>query len=48
VRLTVPKETIRTNKDLDLPTEKQMLAMFRCEELQEAAYAAYLNPCACL
>ena len=35
-------ETIRLNKDLDLPTEKEMLAMFRCEEIMENAYKMYV------
>ncbi len=35
------QETIKTNKDLDLPTEKEMLAMFRCEEIMESAYAGF-------
>lgn len=26
-------ETIRTNKDLDLPTQKELLAQFRCDEI---------------
>jgi hypothetical protein len=29
------KQTIKENKDLDLPSQKEMLAMFRCDEISE-------------
>eukprot|EP01114_Cavostelium_apophysatum_P008070 TRINITY_DN2033_c1_g1_i3.p1 TRINITY_DN2033_c1_g1~~TRINITY_DN2033_c1_g1_i3.p1 ORF type:complete len:609 (-),score=169.39 TRINITY_DN2033_c1_g1_i3:117-1943(-) len=31
-------QTIKENKDLDLPTQKEMLAMFRCDEILNEAY----------
>lgn len=34
-------ETIQANKDLDLPTQKEMLAMFRCDEISSEAYASF-------
>jgi hypothetical protein len=34
-------ETIQESKDLDLPTQKEMLAMFRCDELMETAYRSF-------
>lgn len=30
-------ETIKSNKDLDLPSQKEMLAMYRCDEILEQA-----------
>ncbi|EFA78113.1 hypothetical protein PPL_08761 [Heterostelium album PN500] len=35
-------ETIKTNKDLDLPTQKEMLALFRCDEFVEASYQQFV------
>ncbi|GAM25534.1 hypothetical protein SAMD00019534_087090 [Acytostelium subglobosum LB1] len=35
-------ETIKTNKDLDLPSQKEMLALFRCDEFVEASYNSFL------
>ena len=34
-------ETITSNKDLDLPTEKEMLAMYRCDEIQETCFRKF-------
>eukprot|EP01102_Stenamoeba_stenopodia_P014022 TRINITY_DN461_c0_g1_i1.p1 TRINITY_DN461_c0_g1~~TRINITY_DN461_c0_g1_i1.p1 ORF type:complete len:809 (-),score=280.41 TRINITY_DN461_c0_g1_i1:132-2558(-) len=34
-------ETIKSNKDLDLPTQKEMLAMYRCDEIIEQALQAF-------
>jgi hypothetical protein len=34
-------ETIKSNKDLDLPSQKEMLAMYRCDEILEAALSDF-------
>eukprot|EP01116_Phalansterium_solitarium_P024479 TRINITY_DN899_c0_g2_i1.p1 TRINITY_DN899_c0_g2~~TRINITY_DN899_c0_g2_i1.p1 ORF type:complete len:745 (+),score=138.06 TRINITY_DN899_c0_g2_i1:153-2387(+) len=34
-------ETIKANKDLNLPTEKEMLATYRCDEISQAALAKF-------
>ncbi len=34
-------EAIMTNKDLDLPSQREMLAMYRCDEISAEAYAAF-------
>jgi len=34
---------IKANKDLDLPSQKHMLAMFRCEEIMETSYRGFLK-----
>jgi GTPase Era involved in 16S rRNA processing len=33
--------TIKMNKDLDLPTQKEMLAIYRCEEILNESYAEF-------
>lgn len=35
------QQTIQESKDLDLPTQKEMLAMFRCDELMETSYRSF-------
>lgn len=37
------QKTIQESKDLDLPTQKEMLAMFRCDELMETAYRFFVG-----
>lgn len=32
-----------TNKDLDLPTQQELLAQFRCDEIASAAFTAFLE-----
>lgn len=34
-------EKIMTNKDLDLPTQQELLAQFRCEEIANAAFMVF-------
>jgi len=34
-------QTIRENKDLDLPSQKEMLAMFRCDEIMETVLKVF-------
>lgn len=34
---TSPQEQVQTNKDLDLPTQRELLAQFRCDEISSAA-----------
>ncbi|KAG0270542.1 Dynamin-like GTPase that mediates homotypic ER fusion [Linnemannia exigua] len=34
-------EKIMTNKDLDLPTQQELLAQFRCEEIANAAFLVF-------
>ncbi|KAF9087631.1 Dynamin-like GTPase that mediates homotypic ER fusion [Mortierella sp. AD031] len=34
-------EKIMTNKDLDLPTQQELLAQFRCEEIASAAFVVF-------
>lgn len=36
-------EVIKDNRDLDLPSQKHMLAMFRCEEISSDAYERFLE-----
>lgn len=31
------QEQVQTNKDLDLPTQQELLAQFRCDEISTAA-----------
>jgi protein SEY1 len=31
-------ETIQDNKDIDLPTQREMLAIVRCEEISKDSY----------
>jgi hypothetical protein len=35
------QEQVMTNKDLDLPTQQELLAQFRCDELASAALAVF-------
>jgi hypothetical protein len=32
-----------TNKDLDLPTQQELLAQFRCDEIANVAFTAFLE-----
>ncbi|KIM21081.1 hypothetical protein M408DRAFT_333668 [Serendipita vermifera MAFF 305830] len=34
-------EQVQSNKDLDLPTQRELLAQFRCDEISAAALAAF-------
>ncbi|KAG0330529.1 Dynamin-like GTPase that mediates homotypic ER fusion [Podila humilis] len=34
-------DKIMTNKDLDLPTQQELLAQFRCDEIADAAFAVF-------
>ncbi|SNX82793.1 probable Protein SEY1 [Melanopsichium pennsylvanicum] len=34
-------EQVMTNKDLDLPTQQELLAQFRCDEIANAAFSAF-------
>eukprot|EP01133_Synstelium_polycarpum_P007405 gene7405-8657_t len=36
-------ETIKSNRDLDLPSQKEMLALFRCDEFVEASYNTFAD-----
>ncbi|KAI9022781.1 RHD3/Sey1 [Phycomyces nitens] len=36
-------DTILTNKDLDLPTQQELLAQYRCDEISNAAYEVFLQ-----
>ena len=36
-------EQIMTNKDLDLPTQQELLAQFRCDEIATVAFTAFAN-----
>jgi hypothetical protein len=35
------KEQVQTNKDLDLPTQQELLAQFRCDEISANALAEF-------
>ena len=35
------QEQVQTNKDLDLPTQRELLAQFRCDEISSAALAEF-------
>ena len=37
------KEQAQTNKDLDLPTQQELLAQFRCDEISANALAEFNN-----
>jgi protein SEY1 len=39
--LTLSKEQVQTNKDLDLPTQQELLAQFRCDEISAGAVAEF-------
>ncbi|CAO1617569.1 unnamed protein product [Parajaminaea phylloscopi] len=34
-------EQVQSNKDLDLPTQQELLAQFRCDEISNVAFAAF-------
>jgi hypothetical protein len=36
-----PKEQVQSNKDLDLPTQQELLAQFRCDEISAGALAEF-------
>jgi len=36
-------KTIKSNKDLDLPTQKEMLAKYRCDEIAEAVFSWFMK-----
>eukprot|EP01132_Coremiostelium_polycephalum_P005721 gene5721-7116_t len=36
-------ETIKSNRDLDLPSQKEMLAIYRCDEFVESSFAQFSN-----
>lgn len=35
------QEQVQTNKDLDLPTQQELLAQFRCDEISAAALGEF-------
>ena len=35
------QDTILASKDLDLPTQKEMLAIYRCDEISETAFRRF-------
>ena len=35
------QEQVQTNKDLDLPTQQELLAQFRCDEIATVALEAF-------
>ena len=35
------QEQVQTNKDLDLPTQQELLAQFRCDEISTGALAEF-------
>lgn len=35
------QEQVQSNKDLDLPTQQELLAQFRCDEIATAALAEF-------
>jgi len=35
------QEQVQSNKDLDLPTQRELLAQFRCDEISAAALAVF-------
>lgn len=37
------KATIVASKDLDLPTQKEMLAIYRCDEISEASFRNFIE-----
>lgn len=36
-------EKVRTNKDLDLPTQQELLAQFRCDEISLEVFSSFLK-----
>lgn len=41
VKLNSLQEQVQSNKDLDLPTQQELLAQFRCDEISSAALADF-------
>ena len=41
--LILSQEQVQTNKDLDLPTQRELLAQFRCDEISGAALAEFIE-----
>ena len=39
--LIAVQEQVQTNKDLDLPTQRELLAQFRCDEISTAALSEF-------
>ena len=39
--MIVLQEQVQTNKDLDLPTQQELLAQFRCDEISSAALTEF-------
>lgn len=37
------QDAVVTNKDLDLPTQQELLAQFRCDEIANVAFAAFVE-----
>lgn len=37
----VPQQKVLTNKDLDLPTQQELLAQFRCDEISASVLEAF-------
>jgi len=37
------QEQVQTNKDLDLPTQQELLAQFRCDEISSVALADFVE-----
>ena len=37
ILMNIMQEQVQTNKDLDLPTQRELLAQFRCDEISSAA-----------
>jgi protein SEY1 len=35
------QEQVQSNKDLDLPTQQELLAQFRCDEISSSALAEF-------
>eukprot|EP01097_Dermamoeba_algensis_P004264 TRINITY_DN2817_c0_g1_i1.p1 TRINITY_DN2817_c0_g1~~TRINITY_DN2817_c0_g1_i1.p1 ORF type:complete len:493 (-),score=129.63 TRINITY_DN2817_c0_g1_i1:582-2060(-) len=41
-------ETIKDNKELDIPSQKEMLAIYRCDEISDTTFQAFLKDFATL
>ena len=39
--LILTQEQVQSNKDLDLPTQQELLAQFRCDEIASVALAEF-------
>lgn len=42
-RFEYTQDAVITNKDLDLPTQQELLAQFRCDEIASVAFAAFVE-----